>query len=693
MPDYRHPRTSDALADARDLAMATPESPAAAPYQRAPWLILLGLLSVAIFGLRTISNSDFWVHLAAGRHILGHGIPRTDPFSFATTPDQPWVNPSWLYEIVLYLLWRMGGAALVIVAHVAAVAGGFALLLPVARRLGADVGIALALVVAAWVIAPSFAVGPTALTLLFAGVFLRVLDAGAVRLPARVLLCALQVAWANVHGSFLLGPLLALLYAGDAWVAHRRQPAASGDHARTAQSAAWLAALLFALTLVNPFLLKLHLHALHAATNANAGVMLEWISPFQSEFAPTAARHASTVALVVIACGFIVVRGRLPLAATSLAVASAFLLVLSPRFFEFSALMALPFMTLSLQAVGRALHERLAPHAAWPTALARAVTVLAAVATLGAVASGCYFNRTGSASAFGLGAAEDLFPGRACEQVIGRPDFPERALNLAVDGGYLAWKLPQRKVFADTRGSLYGVAFYQDLGRALLGQAQSWSNVVAHWNPQAVILNCAWPGAGAAARHLVEQPAWALVYFDGTTAVLVQRLSGLSRLIADYEVQAEGLIALEAARRQYAGQVAHRSAPRNPPQLIGAGAASFALWRFREAEAIYTLLTLGAPTMTTAWLNLGICQYHRRAYAEAARTLETASRLRPGSVLAWLWLSKSYGALGETEPAEAAMQRARTINAAIADSFEAGFQADTNTTLPGVSMDSPGARF
>lgn len=668
--------------------MVTPDA-AQNPAPRLPWLLALCLLALAAFGIRDIANSDFWMHLATGRLIAQDGLPKADPFAFTTFQDRLWVNPSWFYDLALHFTWRVGGAPLTILLHAAAMVTGIALLLPLARRIGSDTATAGALLVSSWLIAPAFDVSPVPWVILILGVYVRALAAGQPSLSSRVLLCGLQVAWTNMHSSFLLGPVLVMLFAAEHAGAARQQTGSRRAGSRVMRSGMLFAGLLLLLTCLNPYLFGLHRYAIQAVSNPNLTVMLEWVSPFQSDFIPYFTRHASTVALVVVAAGFIVVRGRLPLAVTVLAVLSAFLLVLSPRYFEFSAAMALPFMSLSLQGAGAWLRERLDQRAGVPTRAASMVVAALAVSTLVLVLSGLYYNRTGSASAPGLGVAPGLFPERAAELLLGRSDFPERTINLATDGGYLAWKLPQRKVFTDTRGHVYGVQFYQGLAQALLGPAEAWTNLVKRWEPEGVVLNCSWPGAGAAARRLLNDDRWALVYFDGTTVALVTRTVAHSKLISDYRLQAEGLKALEQERATYLTRIERSTSPRHSTALIGAGAVNLALWRFREAESIYALLTRGAPTMATAWLNLGICQHHRKAYEEAEASLREATRLRPSGVLGWLWLSKTCRSLGETERADAAMKQARQINSTIADSFESEFQTGTNTTLPGVKLDQP----
>ena len=279
----------------------------------------------------------------------------------------------------------------------------------------------------------------------------------------------------------------------------------------------------------------------------------------------------------------------------------------------------------------------------------------------------------------------EVWPTTACDKVISRADFPEKALNLAADGGYILWKAPGRKVFVDPRVTVYGASFYQGLARALLGQAETWDNLLKKWEPGAIILNCSWPGAGAALRRLTDdKEQWALVYFDGISAILARRTTEAKALISDLEVQVAGLRELQASHQKFRN--CSRSivkVPANPTRLIGAGSVYLALWRFREAVAVYTDVVRLSPDYATGWLNLGISSFQRGHLDQAYQALTQAGELRPDSALAWLWLSKVHEAKGEKNPAERALQKARQINKAMADAFEQGFHSNTNQPVPG----------
>src|SRR5262249_12828400 len=132
------------------------------------WVLAFGVLALAFllasFGVR---NSDFWMHLAAGR-LLAEGSYSfgKDPFSFVGE-DRTWVNHAWLFDWLLYLLYKSAGGPGVVIAKAVALAVTAGLLL-LARKPGQSVFpgvicVGLALIASA----PRLLLQPTAASYLF----------------------------------------------------------------------------------------------------------------------------------------------------------------------------------------------------------------------------------------------------------------------------------------------------------------------------------------------------------------------------------------------------------------------------------------------------------------------------------------------------------------------------------------------
>ena len=178
-----------------------------------------------VFDPRALNDGDTYWHLAAGSWMLDHHqVPHADPFSF-THAGQPWVPHEWLSEIVMTLVWRAAGWTGVVVLFGLAVALSMALLLSrLARWMGP-----VALAVTAWLCFGCMWVGlftrPHLLALpimiFWTG---ELLDARAARRPPPLWLAALMVLWANLHGSFVFGALVAAPLALEALLESWRDP-------------------------------------------------------------------------------------------------------------------------------------------------------------------------------------------------------------------------------------------------------------------------------------------------------------------------------------------------------------------------------------------------------------------------------------------------------------------------------------
>jgi tetratricopeptide (TPR) repeat protein len=648
---------------------------------RGRWfLIALGLLVIAILGIRTISHFAFWTHLTLGRLIAESGIPRTDTLSFVSA-DAPWMDSDWLYDRLLYGLWGLGGAPAVILFHVSAALAAFILLIPVARKWANDTAVALALFLSAWLIAPRLVADPRVVGLAFASAFILLLSLSRAPVVLLLVLPVLQVIWTNLHGSFLLGPFLCAVFLIETLVRERARGGGrvSADGLKQVLTGVAVTVAVLIATLVNPYGVELQSHVLRAAIDVASNFVQEWISPFSANFgAVRATQHLVTFSLLIGAGGLIVERRKLPVALTTLAVLSAFLVVRSLRYMEGFAILAFPFLALSLDALGGFVESHakaaLKQAASWLSPMTAAVVVLLAVASIGVVLSGQYYTSTGSLSRFGLGAEYEMLP-KAASAVISRADFPRRAVNFVMDGGFLAWDHPGRRVFVDHRANLYGLEFFRDLSQCLLTDEKIWETMEERWDPGAVIVNCCLAGSGTAVRTLLQSKRWALAYFDGTTAVLARSLSENKALIEDTEVKSAGLQVLEQEQQRYALAVA--SKPGVSARIAGAGNFYMGLERYHEAKACYDLLVRGAPRMAVAWLSLGIAETQLGENPEAVDTLREACRLMPKNVWSWLYLSRAATRAGQLEEAAAAQARANRLDARLTDAFS---KSDTDKT-------------
>jgi hypothetical protein len=174
-------------------------------------LMLLFAAQVACF---RASNSDLFLHLAAGRAVTEGKLLAPDPFSF--TSQDVWVNHSWLTDLVAYQLFRLDGerGVVLVVLKALCVAVLAWVMLRTATQKGRLMLIpALCVLLAVLTLSPRLLLQSTVLSFLLLGVTLWLLErARAGDNRSLWMLPAVCLLWVNLDSWFLLGPLTVGLY-------------------------------------------------------------------------------------------------------------------------------------------------------------------------------------------------------------------------------------------------------------------------------------------------------------------------------------------------------------------------------------------------------------------------------------------------------------------------------------------------
>lgn len=170
----------------------------------------LAMLALVLFAPQILNDGDTYWHLATGQWILAHGrVPTHDPFSF-TLPGAPWVAHEWLSELLMALGYSLAGWSGT-VALLALSVGTAAWMLT--RRLALNLSgltlatttiIALACMAESLLARPQLFMLP--LVVAWTAEMLAARDAGR---PPRLAFALLMLAWANLHGSYVLAFVIA----------------------------------------------------------------------------------------------------------------------------------------------------------------------------------------------------------------------------------------------------------------------------------------------------------------------------------------------------------------------------------------------------------------------------------------------------------------------------------------------------
>jgi hypothetical protein len=472
------------------------------------WLFWLATGAVALAqGLRVKADPDLWWHVRTGELILAErSLPRVDPFSFTAT-GAAWTNHEWLSDVLFAALFRAGrGEALTLLrfAVIATICGLLAWLLLRRARVPA---LSLAILAAYFpFLSGLLNVRPHSFTYLLTLAVLAVLEGGRTRPALFYLLPAVIALWANLHGGFLLGVVVALIGLGAHLTGAEHPP-------RTAVGApparwAWLLASVLLAPLLTPHGTRM-VSYLWAELGADHATVSEW-----KRLTELPALWPAYLAMVLPPLGLLLWRPRRArLTETILFLGSAVLAYRHLRFLAPLAIFSSLVMATALGAWWQERHDREATPAllerpAWLAALTALLVLWAAPRWISD------WQRKGLA----LEVDPRLSPILATRFLAEHDLGPNLATRLDW-GGYAIYHLwPRYKVSLDGRNvTVYPgdfvaaqIAAY-DGGAPLAG--------LGSFRVDAALVESAGPGF----EGMQRQPGWALVFRDPLSAVFLPR--------------------------------------------------------------------------------------------------------------------------------------------------------------------------
>jgi hypothetical protein len=453
------------------------------------FIVFAGLFAMAV---RPAVDPDLGWHLRTGQLIAqSHSVPHQDPFSF-TKSGSPWIAHEWLSELLMYGLSRLCGTTVLIIFFALIVVVAFAL---VYRRCdGRPYAAGLLTLWGAIVTIPAWGVRPQTFTVLFASVFLLLLDRYMETGQARWLLIlpAVMVLWVNLHAGFAAGIALVLLYG--------LAEALDGRRKATLKHLGLAALGCVAVIPANPNGLHLITYPFQTLTAPSiTGYIQEWASP---DF------HLPIYRLFLLLVVFaVVVLARAKRRPTwNEAILFLFTLtaaLVSARHIPFFILVAVPVLSRRMPTLETS--ERRAPILA---------TAHSIVALFALVAVGTYTwtmiqrERTTEAKAFPVRATKFL------EQHA----LPPPVFNNYDWGGYLiAHSYPKYRVFVDGRSDLYGDSFLSKTVNTYQAHP-GWDATLASFGIRTVFIGRTSP----LATVLRESRDWTLAYEDEQAAVFTR---------------------------------------------------------------------------------------------------------------------------------------------------------------------------
>lgn len=509
--------------------------------------------AIALVALRPlltpIPPHDFWWHLATGRLIVETGsIPDIDQFSY-TQAGQPFYNQSWLAQLLMYGIYRLGGVPLLLVIQAAVIALAYGLLLRLCIKRSGAVRLSVGLLLMTtmplsfdnWNVRPQTYAFPIFVAFLYlltrwrTAHFYRDQDSrssspGTDRLW---LLPLLMILWVNLHGSFVLGgALVALTFAGE-WARRffedRREEAAWATRPigraedvvtrlerpprpPLAHLLIW-GAVTAAAMFVNPRGVEVLAYVRNLlTTSAVTDLVTEWAPPTTRDSGGTIFFLFLLFAIVVLAYA----RRRPDPVDMLLAGAFLWLALGGVRHIVWFGMVVTPLLV--VQAAAWLPPEHTAPHRRFeglPRLNAALIGLIALLLVLGLP-----WIKPALGLPPELGALLDQnTPVEVVERLTTDPDRPERLFHAQAYGSYLIWAAPDQPVFIDPRIELYPFEQWQDY--ITLSKGEAVEELLAKYRIDGLLLD------NEQQEQLLEQvrddPAWEMRYADAHSTYLVKR--------------------------------------------------------------------------------------------------------------------------------------------------------------------------
>ncbi len=256
---------------------------------------LLAVLFVLQLNAVPVASNDLWLQIKVGQLTLDNGaIPATLLFPFTTARDATFNSHEWLSSVLFHEWVRAFGEAGLMPLQALFALAQFALAFVLARRLSGSPALGLLMATLAMlVINYRYVLRPEMFALLLFLLLLQVLCRyrGDGRPATLLWTLPLAVAWANCHGSFLLGPVVAVIFALGEGLQAAFAPSGAADGGRLRRLGragagyAAAAAGMLAASVLNPrgpellaFAFKVH------GSLAMKSVIWEWLPTFDPQF-------------------------------------------------------------------------------------------------------------------------------------------------------------------------------------------------------------------------------------------------------------------------------------------------------------------------------------------------------------------------------------------------------------------------
>lgn len=503
---------------------------------------------VISFLIFPVTDLDIWMHLVSGKYILENfKIPQSEFYSY-TASGKPWIDHEWLSQAIFYIFYQASSYYGLILLRIIIFLLIFSVFFVILNKKTNYFFATAISFITLLVSHDRFYLRPEVFTLLFTISYIYVLEQYCLK-PTKLiyLLPILQILWVNLHGYFLLGIIVPLLFLIGQFF----------EKKDNSSNLFLLALLLVLASFINPYTYK---GAIYPFSTLFSSLTPEWRSVLKdiSELKSPFLRGSPTLfwfkfLITVSIFSFLLSLWARTLKVSRLIIYLLFLILgftvkRHQTLFAFVVGLITVYNLQEIYSTGRlslkGLMAKILKITKVPPIYLRLTCLFLFIVyfftfTVQIVTNRFYLKER-ILKTFDLGLTPELFPEKAVDFLI-ENNFKGHIFNDMIGGSYLVWRYyPKRKVFLDGRTEVYGPEVFKDYLLAFR-QPQFLNDVVQKYGIDHILINYSLGGRGQLAKYLLDSKDWALVYFDQTALIFIKNAPENKNFINKFLVNLDSL--------------------------------------------------------------------------------------------------------------------------------------------------------
>ena len=618
------------------------------------------MLALSMF-IGEITDSDIWFHLKTGEYIVkNRAIPKYDLYSY-TAAGHKYIDSQWLFQVILYIFYLLGGISGLFLLQIIVLSLAYYFLILTGWDNKNYIVFFLIGYLSLMVSYERFIIRPEMFTILFITVYMFILEKYRETKNEKILyiIPVIQLLWTNIHGLFILGWIIMLIYIGSEYISGKidfkyfSRNSFSKPHYNKLFMIAVLTVIVSFITpygkegITYPFLLYTEISDPAHSWMRSVGEL----QPPLSLTIKSVSLMFYKILIVVTLISFVLNYRKIRLSYLIITSVFFYLSLLAQRNIALFSFIAGISIAYNFNSVFRTYQNEKNKFVLESVKIVLSILLVyygvRVVSNRYYIKSGILWNKNYDFKTY-------LFP-----------IVPEKAVNFILEnnidgtiyndntiGGYLLWRFyPQRKVFVDGRWEVYGREF-MDSYKSSLTDIKSFFMFISKYNPDCIILSFESLETQRLAKDIHFNPDWKLVYIDDIVLIYLKDNIRNANLIKKYQIDFRTynkLITDDRNRYVYT------------PMLFEKGKFLYSIQEYKHAINEFTKIIECDPLYYGAYNNIGNCYMQLKDFQTAIKYYTKTIEIKDDYYDAIYNLAYAYKESGDFINSEKLFRKANSI--------------------------------